>query len=142
LFRKLLFSSGEFWKGGKSKLAFATSGTIFAPLQKIVTRVNPVDSLTINHLNRVISSPRHAVPDASYKLSTTIPPSESQTVMATFGDFDAFSAPPEARGTPQNPIPTQLTASAPKPEDEDEWEYEYSTTEMEVHPTFRYHMDE
>jgi hypothetical protein len=56
--------------------------------------------------------------------------------MATFGEFDAFSAPPGARGTPQAPLLTQLTVQASKPKDEDEnedeWEYEYSTTETEV----------
>lgn len=88
-----------------------------------------------DHINRVILSLRDFVLDASHTVSTTIPPSKPQTLMA---QFDApFLAPP-LYTPPQDPFATPLTAPAfdTKPENEAEWEYEYSTTETEVCAAF------
>lgn len=121
-------------------MAFQPQAAIFVPHQK-VTGCLVIDSLTINHNNHILLSLRPLVLDVSHAVSTTIPPPESQTVMAAFGAFDdPFGVPPEP--TPQqDPFATQFTVPRPaeEPEDEDEWEYEYSTTELEVCLIFMCH---
>jgi hypothetical protein len=92
-------------------------------------------------------SPRPIVLDVSHTAFATIPPPESQTVMAAFGSGfpGLFGAPPSA--TPQaqpDAFAKQFTvprpAGGPEDDDEDEWEYEYSTTETEVCSLSSYHL--
>jgi hypothetical protein len=134
LFRNLLFSSSEFRKGGGRNWLFQPQASISLHLKKSDRVPRDKGSLTVNHNNHILLSLRPPVLDASHTVSTTIPPPESQTVMAAFGAFgDPFGAPPEP--TPQqDPFATQFTVPRPaeEPEDEEEWEYEYSTTELEV----------
>lgn len=92
-------------------------------------------------------SPRPVVLDVSHPVSATIPPPESQTVMAAFGFgfAEPFGGPPTTAPQAQaDAFAKQFTVPRPErgleDDDDDEWEYEYSTTETEVGRLFSCHL--